>query len=157
MSGAICEKQYISSVNSGGGSEEKSSADGGIRSRIVTVGEYYYGKNHKMLFGSYRSGKVNAMSGITELPIELYITSMCWNLPKMMDEIIECNLDLGHIDMANLNKKMMMIVSKTPYEILSTLNENRGELKRRIEKIMLIESAVSAFGELSPEQANKFE
>jgi uncharacterized protein (DUF433 family) len=73
MSGSICEKQYISPVNIGGGSKEKSFADGGIVSKIVTVGEYCYGKNHNMLFGSYRRGKVNAMSGITELHIEFYM------------------------------------------------------------------------------------
>lgn len=98
---------------------------------------------------------MSVMAGITELPREVYITSIGWVLPEMIDEIIACNPGFVLMDIVDLNKKIMMIMSKASYRVLCTLNMDRGELKKRVEKIMLIESAVSDFKDMTPEQAMK--
>jgi hypothetical protein len=117
----------------------------------------YNNKNYARSFGGCHGGGMSAMAGITELPREVYITSIGWVLPEMIDEIIACNLDFVLMDITDLNKKIMIILSKASYKVLRTLNMNREELKRRVEKIMLIESAVSAFKDMAPEQAKKLD
>lgn len=161
MRGAICEKQYVSPVNSESGSKHKNLAGIGVGSNMVAFSGHFYGEDNGMLSGGYSKVVVNAMGGISELDREFHIASIIascsWKLPEMIQEIISCNPEFAQLNKTDLNKKLVMLISKAPHGVLSALEKDREELKRRIKSIMMIESMVSAFTELSPNQIKRFD
>jgi len=70
-------------------------------------------------------------------------------LPSVLDNL-KANRGGECIDSSMLNERLLFLAKKAPSDILASLTI--GEIERRVERILALENAISAFDELSPEQ-----
>jgi len=89
-------------------------------------------------------------SGTSKSVREELMTSLESNLPRVVDKLLEINTEFECVDKSRLNDRLIAFAKRSPIDVLKSLTSD--ELKRRIEKILILESAISAFKDLTPEQ-----
>jgi len=95
------------------------------------------------------------ISGTTRSARDERIASMGKDLHDIVDSLISCNPNFADMDIKNLNKNLNIIINKTSLETLNKIGKD--ELRERVEKIMLLESMVSAFKDLTPDQKKQLD
>lgn len=98
---------------------------------------------------------MNRTSDTPEFGVKECIISISRNLPSIVDGLVARNPDFAYIDKRDLNKKLNRIINNLPSEILMSIS--RDDLESRIEKIMILESMVSAFSDLTPAQKKQLD
>jgi hypothetical protein len=72
-------------------------------------------------------------------------------IPRIVDSLIASNPDFKLIDKDNLNKTLKTLTHRLSFDVLTTIKEE--DIKLRTKKIMVVESMVSAFKDLTAEEA----
>jgi hypothetical protein len=71
-------------------------------------------------------------------------------LPGVVDKVLERNAWVECANKSSLNDRLIILAKRAPIDVLTSLTPD--EMERRVEKILALEFAISAFGELSVEQ-----
>ena len=94
------------------------------------------------------------LAGVYMTNIELtrneLITSISLALPSIIEELVNHSETFKELDVSKLSKKILFLAKNAPADILISLNSE--ELKHRTEKIMVTESMILAFKELTLEE-----
>jgi hypothetical protein len=89
-------------------------------------------------------------SGTSKSVREELITSLESRLPGVVDKLLTINIELGCVDKSQLNDRLITFAKRSSLGVLNSLTPD--ELERRVERILVLESAISAFKELTPDQ-----
>jgi hypothetical protein len=71
-------------------------------------------------------------------------------LPRVVDNLLAKNTELGYVNKSQLNDRLISFAKRSSMDVLKSLTPE--ELERRIEKILILESTISVFRELTPDQ-----
>ncbi len=128
-----------------------------IKARTSSLDRRYL-RNKIKEFEKIDMTKTEKLAGVSimEITRSNLIMSISMNSPDIIYELVDRNKSFEDIDVSKLNEKIMYLANNASTDVLNSLS-NSEELKRRIEKIMVTESMILAFKELTPEQRELFD
>ena len=94
-------------------------------------------------------------SGTSKSVRDEMITSFESILPGVLDNLLTRDTRFRCLDKSSLNERLTILAKRASLDVLTSLTPD--EIERRVEKILALEFAISAFSELSPEQMNILE